>query len=56
MIPNQTAIEAAASQVHTPCYYFCGPWYTWLWTWVLGAVAIVVLAAPVLRWWDEDDK
>lgn len=37
-IPEPDGFKQAAEVTTTPCYYFCGPWYTWLFTWLLVSI------------------
>jgi hypothetical protein len=41
------AFQEAAAQTTTQCYYFCGPWYTWMVTWIVGIVVLSVVATWV---------
>jgi multisubunit Na+/H+ antiporter MnhC subunit len=33
-------LRRASEEVVTPCYYFCGPWYTWLPVIFIGVVIV----------------
>lgn len=49
-VPNEAELQAAADTTVTPCYYFCGPWYTWLFTWLAAIVVVALLAGLIQRW------
>lgn len=47
-------LEAASENITTPCYHFCGPWYTWIFTWLVGTFIVVAVVGGVINWRADD--
>lgn len=48
-LPTETDLQQSSSEVVTPCSYFCGPWYTWMVTWLVVIFILVFLAGVAIR-------
>jgi len=45
--PTQAEFQQASENIETPCYWLCGPWYTWLPTWVVALMAVAAAIRPI---------
>lgn len=49
-------LERASEAVVTPCYYFCGPWYTWLPVIFIGIVVVVGAIGYLQQYLPRSDR